>query len=151
MQLSLHYLLLLVQNTFQKEILSKVSTIGLLPGQPKILDFLNQHDGCSQIDVAKGCCLEPATVTGILGRMETSGLIEKKQLGNNKRSFYVFLTEKGRQCALETDRFFSEAETQALKGISEEEQQQFMSTFKKIYENIAKNNRKQKESEFEND
>lgn len=149
MDLSFHYLLLLAQNNFQKEILSKVGPLGLLPGQPKILDFLNQHDGCAQIDVAKGCCLEPATVTGILARMEASGLIEKKQLKNNKRTFHVFLTKKGRHCALEIVRIFSEAEAGAFAGISEDEQQQFMTIFKKIYQNMS--NIKLKESELTND
>lgn len=136
MEFSLHYLLLITQNSFQKKILSKVSTIGLLPGQPKILDFLNQHDGCEQKDIAKGCCLEPATVTGILGRMEVADLIEKKQVGKNRRSLYVFLTEKGKRAAMETDRIFIDIEIQAFKGITKEQQKEFMTIFKRVYENI---------------
>ncbi|BCN32573.1 MarR family winged helix-turn-helix transcriptional regulator [Anaeromicropila herbilytica] len=136
MNLSLHYLLLLAQNNFQKRVLEKTSNIGLMPGQPKVLDFLKDHDGCEQKEIAKGCCLDPATVTGILGRMETIHLIERKQLPGNRRSLHVFLTETGRKAACDTEAIFFEIENRALKGITVEEQEDLKKTLFKIYENL---------------
>ena len=49
---------------------------------------------------------------------------------------YVFLTEKGKQAAMETDRIFIDVEIQAFKGISKEEQKKFMTIFRKVCENI---------------
>lgn len=65
----LHYLLLLGFNRSNKAIVSKTSLEGLMPGQPKILEFLLEHDGCTQKEISNGCVLDKSTVTSLLSRM----------------------------------------------------------------------------------
>ena len=44
----LHYLLMVGYNLSNRAITSRIAGTGLLPGQPKILEYLMEHDGCTQ-------------------------------------------------------------------------------------------------------
>lgn len=139
MEKSFHHLLLLAQTVFQKQVVLEAAEQGLLPGQSKILDYLADHDGCEQKLLGQKFHLEPATVTGILKRMEESGLICRQNLEGNKKSRYVYLTEKGKRLAFSTVRpIFSACEVRALAGLSGEEQEILFHGLEKIYENMMK-------------
>lgn len=135
MSLSFHYLVMAEHSIFQKEVLAKLKDTGLTIGQPKILDYLRDHNGVSQKEIARGCHIEPGTLTTLLNRMEESGLVERRMLNGNRRSLYVFLTEHGNMLAAKVATAFSELESQAFDGLSEEEQHVFLQLFQRIYQN----------------
>lgn len=137
MDQSFHYLNMISQSLFQKKVLLQLTQIGLTSGQPKILDFLRLHDGSMQKDLAFGCQIEPATLTGILERMEQKGYIERRYKEKNRRSSYVYLTAKGREYAQKTVNIFSSIEEEIFAGISKEEQTQFVTTLVKICSNMT--------------
>ena len=76
MDTSLHYLIMIVHSLFQKQVLAELSPLGLTAGQPKVLDYLGRHDGSVQKEIAVGCQIDPATLTGLLNRMEDQGMTE---------------------------------------------------------------------------
>lgn len=133
---SFHYMMMATQSIFQKKILEVTGKHGLLPGQPKVLDFLKDNDGCEQKEIAKGCCLEPATVTGVMGRMEKSGLITRTQLNGNRRSLYVFMTEKGREMSKVVQTTFSAQENRVFTDFTDGEKKEFIRLLGKVYKNL---------------
>lgn len=133
-----HYLMMITQSTFQRRVLELTAKEGLLPGQPKVLDFLKDNNGCEQKAIAKGCCLDPATVTGLLNRMETAGLISRSQQNGNRRSYHIYMTEKGKNLQKKTELIFEQNEALALKDIPPEEIEVYMKVLQKIYANLAK-------------
>ena len=137
MSSSFHYLVMAEHSIFQKKLIAKLKGTGLTSGQPKVLDYLKDHDGASQKDIAHGCHIEPGTLTTLLNRMEEIGLVERRMLGGNRRSFYVFMTDLGKsKLKLVTDAF-SELEEEAFSDISAEDRENFMDLFQKIYKNTA--------------
>ena len=95
MDTSFHYLLLAAQGMFQRRILARLAGSGLTAGQPKVLNYLGLHNGSVQKNIALGCQIDPATLTGLLGRMEEKGLIERRSQNGDRRSLCVYLTEEG--------------------------------------------------------
>ena len=134
---SFHYLMMVTQSTFQRRVLDLTAKEGLLPGQPKVLDFLKDNDGCEQKAIARGCCLDPATVTGLLNRMETAGLITRSQQNGNRRSFHIYMTEKGKSLQEKTELIFDQCESLALKDVAPEEFDVYMKVLRKIYTNLT--------------
>lgn len=130
-----HYLIMSEHSMFQKELLNRLKNSGLTIGQPKVLDYLKDHDGAGQKDIARGCHIEPGTLTTLLNRMEDTGLVERRMLNGNRRSLYVFLTDKGKNRLALVTETFSEMEEKAFRGISESEREAFMNVFLRIYEN----------------
>lgn len=139
MKKSFHYLLMLNYTHFQKSVFEKVKSSGLTIGQPKILDYLSEHDGANQKEIANGCNIEPGSLTSILNGMENKQLIERKMLNNNRRSYHIYLTKKGRELQNDVVNSFKELENIAFSNLSNEEQEVFMKLFEKIYFNLKGN------------
>ncbi len=118
---SLHYLLMKTQSMFSRSVMGEAGKIGLTSGQPKILDFLLQHQEADQKTIAAYCEIEPATVGSILLRMEEGGLILRRQKEGNRRSLYVSLTDQGMEAAEKLRDIFRNMEEEATRGLSQEE------------------------------
>lgn len=139
MEQSFHYLLMADQAVFQKRLLNALKKASLTAGQPKVLDYLKDHDGAGQKEIAAACHIEPATLTSVLNRMEEKGMIERRMRNGNRRSLYVFLTEKGKELSDVVEREFYRAEEQALAGFSPEEREECRRMLRRICENLTEN------------
>lgn len=134
---SFHYLSMANHMMIQKKLMEQLKDTGLTLGQPKVLDYLKDHDGASQKEIAAGCLIEAGSLTSILNRMEEKGLIERKMLNGNRRTFHIFMTEAGKKNQKLIEEAFEQIEETALHNISEEEQKVFMEIFHRICRNLA--------------
>ena len=134
---SFHYLLLGIRTLFDKSVVSCFKSVGLTPGQPKVLEHLRRHDGAVQKAIARACFLEPATLSQILDGMAAKGLIERRSQVGDRRTSHIFLTDAGREKLALLDPIFEEAEAAAFCGISEAERAQCLATMEKIYANLS--------------
>lgn len=133
---TLHYMIMANQMLVQKALLEQLKDTGLTIGQPKILDYLKEHDGSNQKEIAKACFLEAGSLTSILNKMEEKGLIERRTLNGNRRSFHIFMTDEGKKKQQLVETAFLKIEEKALADISGEQFEQFMSVYRKIYVNL---------------
>ena len=134
-QSSLHLLLLEAFLRSNRELTKKLPQAGLLPGQPKILEFLLANDGCSQKEISEGCILDKSTVTSLLKRMEAAKLISKQPAITDQRSSIIYLTAEGRQKALWVQQELMDIDEAEFADITAKERQQFLQTLEKIIEN----------------
>ena len=118
MEFSTHYLLMADHAMLQKLVMSRIKPLGLTTGQPKVLDFLQDHDGAMQKDIAKGCHIEPSSLSTI------------------RRTVYVRLTDLGREQCRRLNAIFAAAEEEALRGFSPQEMQQVQTLLERIYHNL---------------
>lgn len=136
MEHTLHYLLMANHSILQKKIFSNIKHLGLTPGQPKILDYLQKHDGAIQKDIASGCYIEPASLSNILNGMEKNGLIVRKTNAENRRNMNIFMTEKGKSLYLIIQQEIEKMEAAALAGLSEADRRSLHQILKKTKENL---------------
>ena len=134
---SFHYLSMAIHSMVQKNFMERVKPSGLTLGQPKILDYLKDHNGANQKEIAAACHIEPGSLTSVLNRMEEKGLIERRILDGNRRTFYIFMTEEGARLKDVVEANFLTIEEKIFKDIPKEEHDAFMQTFSKIYENLS--------------
>ena len=133
MKESLHYLLMANYFMIQKALVTSVKDTGLTSGQPKVLDYLKNHNGAVQKDIAAGCHIEPASLTAILNGMETKGLIERRLCPDNHRFYNVYLTETGRLYVDRLENEFDTIESYALQNFSEADKEQLIEYLSRIY------------------
>lgn len=136
MELSYHYLLLLNHSIYQKKMYEAIENLKLSIGQPKVFDFLKDHDGCIQKEIAVGCQIEPASVTSILLTMEKRGFIERRSINDNRRAHYVFLTEEGKRIANLVREAMLKVEEQVLENFTTEEKEILIKLLKKVNYNL---------------
>jgi len=121
----------------QSKIRPYMSSIGLTPGQPKILEFLASNNHCMQKDLACACDIEPATVSSLLNNMEREGLIERTSIKGNKRALSISITDKGREYHEKMQIHFREVNAMALIGFTDEEKKQLSKYLCRIYMNLT--------------
>lgn len=132
MDTSFHYLLMASQALFQRKVMAHLTDCGLTAGQPKVLDYLGLHNGSVQKAIAAGCQIEPATLTGILNRMEEKGLIYRQMENGDRRSLHVYLTEEGKEKQKLVRETLESLTREILSEISSEEQQVLLECLVKI-------------------
>jgi DNA-binding MarR family transcriptional regulator len=113
-----------------------MSGFGLSPGQPRILHYLSEHDGCIQKDIASFFDLEPASVTGVLAVMEKNGLVRREGDEGDRRVLRVYLTERGAEAQLCAEAAFAAIERACFKGFSASEKEAVIRSLDRIYDNL---------------
>lgn len=136
--MTFHYLLMAGHAIYNRRLMELLAGTGLTAGQPKVLDYLGGQDGASQKDIAAHCYIEAATLTSVLNGMEAKGLIERRRLNGNRRTFHIFLTDKGREMQQRVWKAFSEIEAETFDVMSGEESDHFMEMFSRLYEHLIK-------------
>lgn len=136
--MTFHYLLMAGHAIYNRKLMELLAGTGLTAGQPKVLDYLGGRDGASQKDIAAHCYIEAATLTSVLNGMEAKGLIERRRLNGNRRTFHIFLTDKGREMQQRVWKAFSEIEAETFDVMSGEESDHFMEMFSRLYEYLIK-------------
>jgi DNA-binding MarR family transcriptional regulator len=121
----------------QRRIVSEAQKIGLTPGQPKVLDYLYDHEGSDQKTIAAYCEIEPATLASILLRMEQKELIVRRQEHGNRRSLYVYLTKKGKEAAESLYKAFAIYDAQATKTMTPAETEQLKQFLTFVCKNLT--------------
>lgn len=138
MENSIHYKLRECHTNCQKTIIGRIKeNTDLRPGEPKILEFLLEHEPCEQKQIATGCSLDSASVTGILGRMEKRGLVKRENMNGNRRSLYVSMTDEGRRLSKVVEDTFLSVDSAAIKGMSDDEVSEFMRLLGIINNNLT--------------
>ncbi|UTE77169.1 MULTISPECIES: MarR family transcriptional regulator [unclassified Rossellomorea] len=109
------------------------------PEQWTVLKRLAEQDGISQKQLAIRSEKDQPTVTRILDILERKELIYKQKNAEDRRSFLIFITEKGMKAKEELSPFIENLyEDTILKGISEEELEVYKSVLSQINANMTK-------------
>ena len=137
MDRSFRYLLMATQSLFQRSVMAELNGSGLTAGQPKVLDYLGRHDGSVQKAIAAGCQIDPATLTGLLNRMEEKGLIRRCNEDGNRRSLHVYLTEQGWAKQREVRQTMERQSEVVQAGLSEEQRAQLLDCLYKVCANMT--------------
>lgn len=138
---ALHHQLLLAFNHSNHAMVARTRAFGLLPGQPKVLEFVAEHEGCLQRDIARACAMDRATVTGVLGRMEAAGLITRTPRKSDRRALEVKLTEGGRAAAARVVSCGREVDDLACAGLSAAERQELSRLLTHVIESFEREER----------
>ena len=125
-----------VANLHRKITMDAFSEEGIRRSQPWILDFLAEHDGAIQRELADRAHFDPATITSALVRMEEEGKVRRESVPGDKRAQRVVLTELGRQKQRYVQSVFAETEEKALRGFSAEEKQQLGEYLARLQKNL---------------
>ena len=107
-------------------------SVGLTSGQPKILKYLVDHDGCNQKELSEMCRVEGATITSLLVGLEKKGLVERKVLENNRREKRIYLTESGKAKVQDLVVAFRKLHEICSAGLSKEEVAVFMELCRRV-------------------
>lgn len=98
-----------------------LAEVGLHAGQEIFLLQLWQQDGLTQTQLADSMCVQPPTVNKMLNRMESAGLVTRRQDAEDSRVSRVYLTDKSRDLQDAVKEIWTRLESRTLANFTLEE------------------------------
>jgi DNA-binding MarR family transcriptional regulator len=115
----------------------QASKNGLYFGQPPILEYVANHDNCTQREVADFMKVSPASIATSVKRMQKAGLIEKMADDSDLRYNRLKITEKGRELTYKCRKDFDKVDAQMFSGFSDEECEQLFGYYNRMVSNLS--------------
>ena len=117
---------------FDNELKKHGLTVALWP----TMMCLWEEEGITQTEIAQKSKVENSTTTRTLDKLEKLGLVERHDDPNSRRSFRIFLTDKGRGLKDELLPIPVQVNQQVLRDLSVDEQTQLIGLLKKMVDKI---------------
>jgi len=77
----------------------RIRTLGLSIPQFDLLSTLTEREGISQNELAERLYVTKGNVSGLVDRLVQAGLVERRALAGDRRSYAMHLTPEGRRLA----------------------------------------------------
>ncbi len=121
---SIEFNLSFISRSFELEIFKRAKELGLDPHNYKLLDFINNHEGIIQKDLAQFFDKNQSTITRSLNRLEYDGFI-KRVHEENKKNNIIVLTQRGEKVITEINELAKNIENKFLYNFTTEEKEIF--------------------------
>ncbi|MCF1426854.1 MAG: MarR family transcriptional regulator [Shewanella sp.] len=105
---------------------------GLTGPQLMVMHQISQLDGPLAKQVADEINLSPATVTNIIDRLESRGLVIRIRSQSDKRKVHLYLSEQGKKVHKDAPRALQEHFIKRYQALNEWEQSQLLSAVERI-------------------
>jgi threonine-phosphate decarboxylase len=108
----------------------------MYPGQRRLLCLLKEHEGLTQIELAKMHFVKPSTITGMLTKLEANHFVYRVPDKTDKRNMRVYLTPEGKDLAKRGEAFMTALAQRMFDNFSNEDLQTYLTLTKKISDNL---------------
>lgn len=115
----------------------KLESKNLYPGQPRLLSIIKAREGITQKELAQMTFVTPASITGMLSKLEANHILRREPDEADKRIMRVYLTPEGRDLAEKGEMFMASMIEQMFDGFSDEELKEFLKLTRKLKENFV--------------
>lgn len=106
-------------------------------GARLVMAALVANDGATQRAIVEATHLRPPTVSVLLRKMESEGMLELRENPKDRRELCAFLSDLGREVDAKAIKKIRENDTIALEGLSESEIQTLMYLLGRVRENLV--------------
>lgn len=106
-------------------------------GQGQILAILHEQDGLPQRELAEQLQIRPPSLSELLDKLESSGMIERRQNDTDRRMSLVFLTGEGRLAAADMAAARQEKRRLLNASLNRNEQAALSQLLEKFLQSLA--------------
>ena len=116
---------------------SVMADSGLHPGQPRLLEYIRSHPGCTQKEAADELDVTPASAAASLKRLERAGYVVRTPDEKDARRNRLSITKVGLERMEEHRRRFDALDQRMFSGMTDSEVAAFRSACEKMFDNLA--------------
>ena len=125
-----------IQGRIFERLLSNAGIEAFNGAQGRILYVLWQKDGLPIVELSRKTGLAKTTLTGMLDRLESQGLLTRCADSADRRQIIILLAEKAKQLNSDYTRVSQEMDQLFYRGFSNDEIIRFENTLNRILENL---------------
>lgn len=113
----------------------KLMVCDITPVQYSVLKCLWVKDFQAPSQISQTLSLDSSSLTGLLDRMESKGLLRRIPDSEDRRAIQVILTPQGKALEQPTEKLIEEANVEVLQCLTEKEKMQLFNSLNKIADN----------------
>ena len=117
-------LLVAVCRSIRRHLAATMCEHKLHPGQEAVLRAVRSHDLASQTDLASQLGISSASMTGLLQRLESAGLVVRERKRDDRREVLISLTASGKAAAARADAAWQAFDREIRSVLSDTEVEQ---------------------------
>ncbi len=129
----LGYRLKLAQHALRLRLEEALRPLGLSPAQYAVLAELNVRPEQTNADLAERAFITPQSMQGVLARLETMGLVERKQDAHHGRRQLARLTSEGHAKAEVANAEVMRVEERLVAAVSPDSLQDAVGLMERLY------------------
>lgn len=114
-----------------------LSDAGIHGGQDILLYYLSIDDGQTVSALVEKMCIQHATISTMIDRMQASGMIKKVKDNIDKRTSRVFITEQGQEAYKQIAEIWKIMETTVIKGLDTNQQKTLNELLQIVLKNLS--------------
>ncbi|MBQ8182318.1 MAG: MarR family transcriptional regulator [Clostridia bacterium] len=130
------YELISISVIHRYRITKAASGAGLYFGQPMILEYVKDHDACTQKELAAAMHISPASVAVTIKRIEKAGLITRHPDTSDSRKNHLSVTPKGLDSLKEFRKICDATDEAMFRGFSTEERETLHNLLVRLHKNL---------------
>jgi MarR family transcriptional regulator, transcriptional regulator for hemolysin len=115
---------------------TRLRPLGFATAQLPVLSMLRDGEKRSQSDLARLAKVEQPSMAQLLARMERDGLIRREPDPEDGRSSLASLTAKARDRLAEGRAVLRQANVEAMRGLSDDEQRVLIDLLERVLANV---------------
>ncbi|MCR4842367.1 MAG: MarR family transcriptional regulator [Eubacterium sp.] len=125
--------------TIEQERNRWLSEYDITSSQFEVMIFLhcNRDEELSQVDIENGLGRSNPTISGILKRMESKGLVERLCSEKDRRFKKIVLSKKGIDFIVRSEENRERMEDRFLENFSDDERDELIAYLKRVYNNMT--------------
>ena len=125
-----------VRKALRREFELRAAPLEITAAQMPVLQRLWEGDGIATAQLTQDASSDGGTVTGILDRLEKKALIRRERSTQDRRAVQIWLTTEGRALEAPVMKIIEQINSEALHGVSTEQQKQLVEIMKKVEKNL---------------
>ena len=106
--------------------------------QWRVIAQLSLGDGISQVGLSGLCETDPMTMSGVIERLESKGLVQRVSDPDDSRAKIVLITDKARGLVGQMKALAEQVYTAAFEGISEADKACAMNVLSQMSDNLSR-------------
>jgi len=114
----------------------RVQELDLTQAQWRALLTLSRNPGMRQCHLADALETQPISAARLLDRMQAAGWVERRDDPGDRRATQLYLTEQAQPTLKDLKKHSAATRGEALAGISEDEQKQFLDILMRMRANM---------------
>ena len=111
--------------------------LGLTRSQWRVVAYVSRTPGVSQTELAESIECSRMAITSLLDRMQAKGLVERREVENDRRVRAVFLTDKGSALVRRMNKTAVRVLEQVFAGTTQRDRQQLHELLETLKTNSA--------------
>ncbi len=125
-----------IRKALRREFETRAAPLEVTASQLQVLRRLWSGDGINTSLLTQDACSDGGTVTGILDRLESKGLIRRERNAEDRRAVQIWLTTTGQALQQPLTEIIDTINKQALAGLSAGQQTQLAKALEKVGKNL---------------